>query len=259
MQGDLLPVSFQKLFTVPRLAVQAPVQQHRAVHHRVLLHQIVPAHPSVPVQLLPGLIQGQVRQKIRAVNDAEDVTAVVVPVGLHQFSGHIRQLLAKTFAVNAIVFCQHRPDRLFQGFIDLPQVRVQGVSPRCRIRHIKDIVQARVSAGFIQQRNALGTTPDVTVHFIVPYIILGTGRSIRSLGIDHQLIRVTVFIQPCRCDQKCCPVLPLSRKAVCRFAGKCKIFFGFVWYLKPPFSFRVQKERAAVSSLPAEVWNDLLI
>ena len=52
-----------------------------------------------------GLVQNQVRQKIRAVNDAEDVTAVVVPVGLHQFSGHIRQLLAKTFAVNAIVFC----------------------------------------------------------------------------------------------------------------------------------------------------------
>ena len=42
------------------------------------------------------------------------VTAVVVPVGLHKFSGHIRQLLTKTFAVNAIVFCQHRPDRLFQ-------------------------------------------------------------------------------------------------------------------------------------------------
>ena len=141
----------------------------------------------------------------------------------------------------------------------LPQVRVQGVSPRCRIRHIKDLVQARVSAGFIQQRNALGTTPDVTVHFIVPYIILGTGRSIRSLGIDHQLIRVTVFVQPCRCDQKFCPVLPLSRKAVCRFSGKCKIFFGFVWHLKSPFGFRVQKERAAVSSLPAEVWNDLLI
>ena len=92
------------------------------------------------------------------------IIAVVVPVGLHKFSGHIRQLLTKTFAVNAIVFCQHRPDRLFQGFIDLPQVRVQGVSPQCRIRHIKDIVQARVSAGFIQQRNALGTTPDVTVH-----------------------------------------------------------------------------------------------
>ena len=81
----------------------------------------------------------------------------------------------------------------------------------------------------------------------------------RSSGIDHQLIRVTVFVQPCRCDQKFCPVLPLSRKAVSRFAGKCKIFFGFVWHLKPPFGFRVQKERAAVSSLPAEVWNDLLI
>ena len=113
MQSDFLPVGFQKLFTVPRLAVQAPVQEHRVVHHRALLHQIVPAQPAVLAQRLPGLIQGQVRQKIRAVNDAEDVTAVVVPVGLHQFSGHIRQLLAKTFAViRNSAQCSHCREKL---------------------------------------------------------------------------------------------------------------------------------------------------
>ena len=53
-----------RLFHLPQVRVQGPVQQHRAVRHRALLHQIVPAHPAVPVQLLPGLIQGQVRQKI---------------------------------------------------------------------------------------------------------------------------------------------------------------------------------------------------
>ena len=113
MQSDFLPVGFQKLFTVPRLAVQAPVQEHRVVQHRAMVHQVRPAQPAVPVQLLPGLIQGQVRQKIRAVNDAEDVTAVVVPVGLHQFSGHIRQLLAKTFAViRNSAQCSHCREKL---------------------------------------------------------------------------------------------------------------------------------------------------
>ena len=83
------------------------------VQHRVLLLQEVQAQPAVLAQRLPGLVQGQVRQKIRAVNDAEDVTAVVVPVGLHKFSGHIRQLLAKTFAViRNSAQCSHCREKL---------------------------------------------------------------------------------------------------------------------------------------------------
>ena len=42
------------------------------------------------------------------------VTAVVVPVGLHKFSGHIRQLLAKTFAViRNSAQCSHCREKLF--------------------------------------------------------------------------------------------------------------------------------------------------
>ena len=155
------------------------------------------------------------------------VTAVVVPVGLHKFSGHIRQLLAKTFAVNAIVFCQHRPDRLFQRVIDLPQVRVQGVSPRCRIRHIKDIVQARVSAGFIQQSDALGTTAHIAVHPVVPDVEVGAGSGIRALGVDHQLVRKGILVQPGCSGQVIRPAFPVSGQAVGRALGKGEIFFGF--------------------------------
>ena len=158
------------------------------------------------------------------------VTAVVVPVGLHKFSGHIRQLLAKTFAVNAIVFCQHRPDRLFQRVIDLPQVRVQGVSPRCRIRHIKDIVQAGESAGFVQQSDALGTPAHIAVHPVVPDVEVGAGGGIRALGVDHELVRKRVLVQPGRSGQVIRPAFPVSGQAVGRALGKGEIFFGFAWH-----------------------------
>ena len=46
----------------------------------------------------------------------------------------------------------------------------------------RNVVQPGESAGFVQQSDALGTTPDVTVHFIVPYIILGTGGGIGGAG-----------------------------------------------------------------------------
>ena len=79
------------------------------------------------------------------------------------------------------------------------------------------------------------------------------------LGVDHELVRKGVLVQPGCGGQVVRPAFPVSGQAVGRALGKGEIFFGFAWHLKPPFGFRVQKERAAVSSLPAEVWNDLLI
>jgi len=55
------------------------------------------------------------------------------------------------------------------------------------------------------------------------------------------------------------PAFPVPGQTIRRALGKGEIFFGFAWHLKPPFGFRVQKERAAVLWPPAEVWNDLLI
>ncbi|MFV8802714.1 hypothetical protein [Faecalibacterium taiwanense] len=179
------------------------------------------------LHLHPGFI---IIHQERTVNDGTNVAAVVVPVICHQFSGNIGKLLTKTFAVNAIVFCQHRPDRLFQGFIDLPQVRVQGVSPRCRIRHIKDIVQARESAGFVQQSDALGTPAHITVHPVVPDVKVGAGSGIRALGVDHQLVRKWVLVQPGCGGQVVRPAFPIPGQAVRRALGKGEVFFGFAWH-----------------------------
>lgn len=79
------------------------------------------------------------------------------------------------------------------------------------------------------------------------------------LGVDHELVRKGVLVQPGCSGQVVRPAFPVAGQAVGRALGKGEIFFGFAWHLKPPFGFRVQKERAAISSLPAEVWNDLLI
>lgn len=79
------------------------------------------------------------------------------------------------------------------------------------------------------------------------------------LGVDHELVRKGVLVQPGCGGQIVRPAFPVPGQAVGRALGKGEVFFGFAWHLKPPFGFRVQKERAAISSLPAEVWNDLLI
>ena len=37
-------------------ALQAPVQEHRVVQHRAMVHQVRPAQPAVLAQRLPGLV-----------------------------------------------------------------------------------------------------------------------------------------------------------------------------------------------------------
>ena len=85
------------------------------------------------------------------------------------------------------------------------------------IRHIENVVQARESAGFIQQSDALRATPmHIAVHPVVPDVEVGAGGGIGALG-------------------------------------KGKIFFGFAWHSVPPFKFMVKKKRAAFSD--HSLWN----
>ena len=91
----------------------------------------------------------------RAVNDGTDVAAVVVPVIRHQFSGNIGKLLANTLSADAVDSGEHFRNRLFQIIVVLPHLRVTGIAAHPGVRHIENVVQARESAGFVQQCNAL--------------------------------------------------------------------------------------------------------
>lgn len=64
------------------------------------------------------------------------------------------------------------------------------------IGNIKHIAQARSVPGIIYQSNPFRTAPDIAPHFFIPQVILRTGRSVRALGVNHELFLIGVFIKP---------------------------------------------------------------
>ena len=176
----------------------------------------------------------------RTVNDGADILAVVVPIICDQFPGNIGKLLADPFMADAVCGSQRIGNRLLQIIVVLPQVGVTGIAAHTGVRHIKNVVQTRVSAGFIQQSDAFGAPAHIAVHPIVPDVVVGAGRGIGPLGIDHKLVGKRVLIQPRRGGQVRCPAFPVPGQTVGRSLGKGKIFFGFAWHSISPFSdFRV--------------------
>ncbi|MFR6106356.1 MAG: hypothetical protein ACLUI4_12520, partial [Faecalibacterium sp.] len=122
---------------------------------------------GLELHLHPGFII--IHQK-RTVNDGTDVLAVVVPVIRHQFSGNIRKLLAYTLSADAVGLAQHFRNRLFQVVIVLPHLRVTGIAAHPGVAYVKNVVQSRESAGFVQQSDALRATPDIAVHPVAPNV-----------------------------------------------------------------------------------------
>ena len=152
----------------------------------------------------------------RAVNDGTDVAAVVVPVICHQFPGSIRKLLADTLSADAVGLSQHFRNRLFQVIVVLPHLRVTGIAAHPGVRHIENVVQARESAGFVQQGDALRATPDIAVHPVAPNVKFGAGGGIGPLSVDHKLVGKGVLVQPGCGGQVIRPAFPVPGQAVCR-------------------------------------------
>ena len=166
----------------------------------------------------------------------------------------IRKLLADTLSADAVGLAQHLRNRLHQIRAELPHLRVTGIAAHPGVRHIENVVQARESAGFVQQSNALGTPAHITVHPGVPDVKIGAGGGIRALGIDHQLVCKGVLVQPGCGGQVVRPAFPVPGQAVGCALGKGEIFFGFAWHSVPPFNLIVNKK----SERPFQVtrlWN----
>ena len=166
----------------------------------------------------------------RTVNDGADIFTVVVPIICDQLSGNIGKLLTDPFMADAVCGSQRIGNRLFQIIVILPQVGVTRIAAHTGVRHIKNVVQTRVSAGFIQQSDAFGAPAHIAVHPVVPDIVVGAGGSIGPLSVDHQLVCKGVLVQPGCGGQIVRPAFPVPSQAVRRALGKGKVFFGFAWH-----------------------------
>ena len=157
-----------------------------------------------------------------------------------------RKLLADTLSADAVGLAQHLRNRLHQIRAELPHLRVTGIAAHPGVRHIENVVQARESAGFVQQSNALGTPAHITVHPGVPDVKIGAGGGIRALGIDYQLVCKGVLVQPGCGGQVVRPAFPVPGQAVGCALGKGEIFFGFAWHSVPPFNLVVNKKASGL-------------
>ena len=101
---------------------------------------------TLKLELLSGFII--IHQK-RTVNDVENVTAVVIPIGIHQLAANIRNLLAEVFVVDTVLSGKHFRHRLHQIGAELPYLRVTGIAPHPGVAHIENIVQTRHTAGLV--------------------------------------------------------------------------------------------------------------
>ena len=198
---------------------------------------------GLELHLHPGFI---IIHQERAVNDGANVAAVVVPVICHQFSGNIRKLLADTLSADAVGLSQHFRNWLFQVIVVLPQVKVTGIAAHPGVAYVKNVVQSRESTGFVQQSNALGTPAHIAVHPVVPDVKVGAGGGIRALGVDHQLVRKGILVQPGCSGQVIRPAFPVPGQAVRRALGKGEVFFGFAWHSVPPFNLVVNKKASGL-------------
>ncbi|OUN68505.1 hypothetical protein B5G12_12585 [Faecalibacterium sp. An58] len=161
--------------------------------------------------------------------DAADLLLVAGPVGVRKRSRCICQLLGQGVCGGAITALQHSLHRDSMPILQRPQPGITRIGPGTGVGQIKHIPQAQSVAHIVQQGDALGAAPDIAVHAVVPDVITGAGGGVGPLGIDHELVRVRVLVQPADCRQKARPALPVSGQAAGSVLGELRVvecFFG---------------------------------
>lgn len=142
-----------------------------------------------------------------AVNDVEDVVLMILPILLCHLSGDLLQLVGKAlFAGNLIFLSQRSRNRALMLRAIPPKVRAAGIFPAARVGNIKDVSNPRLVAGIVDERNPFSAAPDISVHFIVPDLIIGAGRRVGALSENHELLMIWVFVKPGDGFQKIRPV-----------------------------------------------------
>ena len=132
----------------------------------------------------------------RAVNDTEDIRLIAVPIFLCQPGCDVFQLRREAIPAGDLkAALQRRTHHLAMLWPVLPEVGIQAVVHTARVRYIKHISQYRSALAGVDQRDALGPPAHIAAHGLVPQVVLGAGRGVRALLVDHELLVVGIFLK----------------------------------------------------------------
>lgn len=171
---------------------------------------------------------------------------MLLPIFVCQLSGDLLQLVGKAFfAGNLILQFQCRRNRVLMLRPVLPKERAAGIVPAACVGDIKDVPDSRPVAGGVDERDSLAAAPDVPVHFFIPKLISGTGRSVGALGIDHELLVIRIFVKLRGGFQKIRPTFVTGGDLRRRVVGHlCQSRYR-AWHIEsPPFGL-LDKKRTA--------------
>ena len=98
------------------------------------------------LELLSGFI---IIYQERTVNDVENVSAVVIPIGIYQLAADVRNLLTKIFVLDTVLSDKHFRHRLNQIGAELPHIWVTRIAAHPGVGHIENVVQTRHTAGLV--------------------------------------------------------------------------------------------------------------
>ena len=164
------------------------------------------------------------------VNDIEEVLLMLRPVFLSQFSGYLGELSGKVITGNIIGALKHGLHRIQMALLQLPQPGSAGMFTGSGVGNVKDIAQAGPVPGIVHQSNPFGAAPYIPAHLFIPQIVLCTGGSVRTLGVDHQLLMERVLVKAGSSGEKPCPFLPAPRELRCHLIRHLCISFSFGWH-----------------------------
>ncbi|MBQ9995305.1 MAG: hypothetical protein IJP32_02955 [Clostridia bacterium] len=142
----------------------------------------------------------------RIVNDVEDVAVMVIPIFLGKIPRGLKEHLLKRCVGNIIIPHEHIGNRSFVFRLQRPEVQIPRTCPCSGVRYVENVAQTRRIAAGVQEGNPDGTAPDIPSHAVVPDIIFRTGGRVGTLGVDHELFVIRVFVQSGRGGEEGSPV-----------------------------------------------------
>ena len=153
------------------------------------------------------------------VNDGEDIPLIVPPV---------------SFSVHTVAAFQHGAYRVRVFLPVFPQVAALGKLPAARVRHVEHIQKPRPFAAAVDEGDALGAPADIPAHLFVPEVVLRAGGGVRTLGVDHDLLGVGVFVQPCGGGEKARPAPVAAGDLPLRLVRHLHIRLQLARHIDPP-------------------------